>query len=334
MIFRTVFLLLILLGNTTWAQEPVSTLQERAAAERRLVVYGDTNLRDLQLLANAFQSKYSFIKDVELLSLPVERLFSKITTEFKAGVYNPDVITMSAGQTVLAKQRGWLAKYISPESKFYEKGFKDADGFWTSNYMNTNVIAMNTKLVPGEIYPKRYEDLLSPRWKGKMGINNAHFRWFINMLELMGEKDGLMFMRRLAEQGLHPGGSQTLLVQLLAAGEVSLVVNVNGHSVEQFKTKGAPVDWVAINPVIISVHPVAVSANAKSPSAARLFVDFVLSKEGQTLISGLQRIPSRLDVPPKFERLTKGLVLRPSDPVFEVNNLQRGEKQFREIFGF
>jgi iron(III) transport system substrate-binding protein len=123
-------------------------------------------------------------------------------------------------------------------------------------------------------------------------------------------------------------------VQLLAAGEVSLVVNVNGHSVEQFRAKGAPVDWVAVNPVIVSVHPVAVSANAKNPNAARLFVDFVLSKEGQTLISGLQRIPSRLDVPPKFDRLTKGLILRPSDPVFEVNNLQRGEKQFREIFGF
>jgi hypothetical protein len=135
MIFRIFsLLLLIVVGDAAWAQQPLSSLQERATAERRLVVYGDTNLRDLQLLANAFQEKYSFIKYVELLSLPVDRLFSKITTEFKAGAYNPDVITMSAGQTEVAKQRGWLAKYISPESKFYEKGFKDADGFWTSNY--------------------------------------------------------------------------------------------------------------------------------------------------------------------------------------------------------
>jgi iron(III) transport system substrate-binding protein len=139
-------------------------------------------------------------------------------------------------------------------------------------------------------------------------------------------------MRQLARQELHPGTSQTLLVQLLAAGEISVVVNVNGHSVQQFRVKGAPVDWVAVNPVIVSAHPIVVSARAKSPNSARLFFDFVLSKEGQSLVSDMQRIPTRLDVPPKLERLTKGLTLRPSDPVFEVNNLQRGEKLFGEIF--
>jgi iron(III) transport system substrate-binding protein len=326
------FFIAIVVVNTAAAQQ--GSLEEKAKQEGQLVVYGDTNLRDLQILAKAFQAKYGFMKDVKILSLPIERLFAKITTEFQAGTYNPDVITMSAGQTVSAKQGGWLAKYVSPEAKFYGKGFKDPDGFWTSNYMNTNVIALNTRQVRAEIYPKRYQDLLHERWKGKMGINNAHYRWFINMLELMEEKEGIAFMRALARQELHPAGSQSLLVQLLAAGEMSLVVNVNGHAVEQLRVKDAPVDWVAVNPVIVSVHPIAVSARAKNPNSARLFVDFVLSKEGQILISDLQRIPSRTDVLPKLERLTKGLELRPSDPVFEINNLQRGEKQFRDIFKF
>jgi iron(III) transport system substrate-binding protein len=152
------------------------------------------------------------------------------------------------------------------------------------------------------------------------------------MLEIMGDKSGIDFMRQLARQELHPGNSQTLLIQLLAAGEISAVVNVNGHAVEQFRVKGAPVDWVAVNPVIVGVHPIAVSAKASSPNSARLFLDFVLSREGQKIISDMQRIPTRLDVPPKLERLTKGLTLRPSDPVFEVNNLQRGERLFREVF--
>jgi len=326
------FFFAIVVVNTAAAQQ--GSLEEKAKQEGQLVVYGDTNLRDLQILAKAFQAKYGFMKDVKILSLPIERLFAKITTEFQAGTYNPDVITMSAGQTVSAKQGGWLAKYVSPEAKFYGKGFKDPDGFWTSNYMNTNVIALNTRQVRAEIYPKRYQDLLHERWKGKMGINNAHYRWFINMLELMGEKEGIAFMRALARQELHPAGSQSLLVQLLAAGEVSAVVNVNGHAVEQIRVKDAPVDWVAVNPVIVGVHPIAVSARAKNPNSARLFVDFVLSQEGQIVIRDLQRIPSRTGVLPKLERLTKGLELRPSDPVFEVNNLQRGEKQFREIFKF
>jgi iron(III) transport system substrate-binding protein len=314
------------------AQQPPTSLLERAKAEPRLVVYGDTNLRDLQMLADGFRAKYSFFKQVEILSLPIERLYAKLSTEFQAGVYNPDVITMSAGHTVQAKQAGWLVRYLSPEAQFYAKGFKDADGYWYGNYMNTNVIAFNTRLTASETTPKNYQDLLHPRWKGKLGINNAHYRWLINMLEIMGDKSGIDFMRQLARQELHPGNSQTLLIQLLAAGEISAVVNVNGHAVEQFRVKGAPVDWVAVNPVIVGVHPIAVSAKASSPNSARLFLDFVLSREGQKIISDMQRIPTRLDVPPKLERLTKGLTLRPSDPVFEVNNLQRGERLFREVF--
>lgn len=326
-----IFYGLVQLAN---AQQPQPSLLERAKAEPRMVVYGDTNLRDLKTLTDAFQAKFSFIKQVEVLSLPIERLFAKLSTEFKAGVYNPDVITMSAGQSVQAKQAGWLAKYLSPEAEFYGKGFRDADGFWYGNYMNTNVIAFNTRLTARETAPKNYQDLLHPRWKGKLGINNAHYRWLINMLEIMGENSGLDFMRQLARQELHPGNSQTLLIQLLAAGEVSGVVNVNGHAVEQFRGRGAPVDWVAVNPVIVGVHPIAVSAKASSPNSARLFLDFVLSKDGQKLISDMQRIPTRLDVPPKVERLTKGLTLHPSDPLFELNNLQRGKKLFHEIFKF
>jgi iron(III) transport system substrate-binding protein len=326
------FAILCAFEQIAHAQQTPLNLLEKAKAEPRLVVYGDTNLRDLQMLTDGFRAKYSFIKQVEALSLPIDRLFAKLSTEFQAGVYNPDVITMSAGQTVQAKQAGWLAKYLSSEAQFYGKGFKDADGFWYSNYMNTNVIAFNTRMTASETAPKNYQDLLHPRWKGKLGINNAHYRWLINMLEIMGEKEGLAYMRQLARQDLHPGNSQTLLIQLLAAGEISAVVNVNGHAVEQFRVKGAPVDWVGVNPVIVSVHPIAVSAKASSPSSARLFVDFALSKDGQRLVSDMQRIPTRLDVPPKMERLAKGLTLRPSDPVFEVNNLQRGEKLFREIF--
>ncbi len=91
-------LLLVVAVDNARAQQPVSPLQERAAAERRLAAYGDTNLRDLQLLANAFQEKYNFIKDVELLSLPVDRLCSKITTEFKAGAYNEAVVKRPTGR--------------------------------------------------------------------------------------------------------------------------------------------------------------------------------------------------------------------------------------------
>jgi hypothetical protein len=81
------FFIAIVVVNTAAAQQ--GSLEEKAKQEGQLVVYGDTNLRDLQILAKAFQAKYGFMKDVKILSLPIERLFAKITTEFQAGTYNP-----------------------------------------------------------------------------------------------------------------------------------------------------------------------------------------------------------------------------------------------------
>ena len=162
--FCSAFLIVLALAKIAFAQQPAAALLEKAKLEQRLVVYGDTNLRDLQILAEGFRAKFSFIKQVETLSLPIDRLFAKISTEFQAGVYHPDVITMSAGQTVQAKQAGWLAQYVSPEAQAYGKGFIDAEGFWHSNYMNTKVITFNSRLMPNEAAPKNYQDLLHPRW--------------------------------------------------------------------------------------------------------------------------------------------------------------------------
>ena len=131
--FRLLFLLVLALAKIAVAEQPAASLHDKSKIEPKLVIYGDTNLRDLQTLATAFRAKYSAIKQVETLSLSIDRLYAKISTEVRAGVYNPDVITMSAGQTVQAKQAGWLAKYVSPEAQVYGKGFKDADGFWYSN---------------------------------------------------------------------------------------------------------------------------------------------------------------------------------------------------------
>jgi len=100
--------------------------------------------------------------------------------------------------------------------------------------------------------------------------------------------------------------------------------------VEKMREKGAPVEWVAIDPIVSNIHPIAVCARAPHPNAARLFVDFVLSREGAEMISSFYRISSRVDVIPTVPRLTKGLKIVPWDASI-VDDYAKYQKMYREI---
>ena len=91
---------------------------------------------------------------------------------------------------------------------------------------------------------------------------------------------------------------RNLLAQLVAAGEFKGALTAYSQTFEVLKPAGAPVDWVYLNPVFANIHPTGVAAKAPHPNAARLFIDFVLSKRGQELIRGMNRIPDRIDTPP------------------------------------
>ena len=139
------------------------------------------------------------------------------------------------------------------------------------------------------------------------------------MLKVMGREKGVNFMRRLGAQGVDLRNSFTLAVQGVASGEIPLGMNLYGTHTEEFKKKGAPVDWVPMEFVL--THP----------NAARLFLDFLLSKEAQTILRDRSRISSRPDVPPDPPELTKGLKLIPTDLSLadQANDLA---KEFRATF--
>ena len=106
---------------------------------------------------------------------------------------------------------------------------------------------------------------------------------------------------RLAAQEPQVRGGGTLLTTLVAAGEFPLAFSINENNVENFKLKGAPIDWVRVaDPLYGELVPIGIMAGAPHPNAARLFVDYTLSKEGQELFRNLGKVPARTDVAPKF----------------------------------
>lgn len=317
--------------DVAWAQSnPAARLIEGAKKEGKLVWYTALSLNDATMLTTQFEKKYPFVK-TETLRLGTDQLLTKIRTEVQAGGFKGDVIEIPGILGHVLKQEGILGRYVSPEAQAYPASMKDPDGTWVSFFLNTHVLVYNTQLVKRQELPRTFEELINPRWRDKIAMRDNDFDNFGMMLKIMGRERGLNFMRRLAAQGVDLRSSFTIAIQGIAAGEIPLGMNLYGTHTEEFKKKGAPVEWVPLEFVIASLEPLGVAARAPNPNAARLFVDFLLSKEAQTLMRDRSRIPSRPDVPPDPPELTRGLKLVPTD-VSLANESKQLAKEFYEIF--
>lgn len=329
---KTFFALVVfncLLAFTVQAAE----VQQKAEAEGKVVFYASMTATDAKALVDGFKQLYPKI-DGEFYRTSDSQLMEKILTESRAGKPFWDVVSETGFYGHLLKKRGMLETYDSPERKFFRDAYKDPQAFWTSIYTTYAVLGYNTKLVPKSGVPKSYEDLLKPEWKGQIGIEQRAYEWFATTMRNMGgEENGLAFMRRLAQQQLQPRPGRTLIAQLVAAGEYKGSVSVYSQSYEILKGSGAPVDWTPLDPVYASIHPTGIAAKAPHPNAARLLIDFILSKKGQEILRSVKRIPDRIDTPPDPPRLIEGI--RPAVTSPEVyDNFDRYVRLFDDTFKF
>lgn len=307
-----------------------SQWQEKAETERKMVWYTTIGSADAKMLIDQFRQRYPKI-DAEYFRSGGPQLVERIFTEARAGKHIWDVFMNSAIYTHLLNEKGMLAVYESPEARFYRDGYKDRRGTWTSIYTNYAVAGYNTKLVPKEEVPKTYADLLKRVWFGQIGLDAKSYEWFAVVIRGMGEEKGLSLMRQLAKNKAQLRNGRELVAELVAAGEFKLALTAYSQNYETLKLRGAPVDWVALDPVYANIHPVALSSKAPHPHAGKLFIDFVLSKTGQEIIRAQRRIPDRIDTPPDPARLIDGI-----NPVFGsaemYGDYNRYIKLFQETF--
>ena len=279
-------------------EAPPRALIEGAKKEGKMVFYTSVETEFARTLTSAFEIKYPFIK-TDIFRSTHERIFSRLNMERKTGTFAADVLSVGEFETFHMKKRGLLAPYKSPQAAVYPEGFKDSDGYWTDFYDNLIVTAYNTTRVKRDELPKSYEDLLHPRWRRRMVLDKNEDRWFANMLDLMGEKKGMEFMQALAKQEVAIRSGRSLITQLLAAGEFDLQIVAYWYRPHLMKKQGAPVDWVGMEPALVALHPISVIDRAPNPNAAKLFIDYVLSEEGQRLFASRGREPARPGIRPE-----------------------------------
>ena len=289
-------------------------LIEDAKKEGKVVVYVSSNASDAKALKAAFEKKYPPL-NMEFFSSGKDALLSKYLLEARTGTYLADVYQSSVFPIMNLLEKGLLARYYSPEREAYIEALRDKDGYWTATYLNAVTMAYNTRLLKPEEVPASYQDLLLPKWKGKMGFVLSHTEWYFAMLQMMGEEKGRKYMEALSKQNIQARIGSSLMNQLMMAGEFPLLVSQYPTGVEEIKKTGAPIDWVPLDPWF--VYPIGIAVTAKNfhPAAARLYVDFILSEEGQTFMRTLSRIPARKNVLPNPPRLIQGrklFVIKPA----------------------
>jgi iron(III) transport system substrate-binding protein len=287
---------------------------------------------EANLYTKEFSKKYPFVK-ADVFRSSGEKVQARFLVEHRANTHSADIFQTSIVQVYQLKNSGLLARYVSEEAAAYADGFKDPQGHWTAFYQIPYVIGYNTRQVAAKEVPASYEDLLHPRWKGLISLETEEYQWFYHVLQIIGRDKGLDFMKKFAGQNLQMRKGHTLLAQLVAAGESAIATVVYSNRVERMKASGAPIDWVRFKgPTITAINAISIPDKAPHPNTARLFVDFVLSREGQSLLRGLRRIPARPDVLPDPPSLTKGLNLYPARPEGMIENYNETVARFDEIF--
>jgi iron(III) transport system substrate-binding protein len=271
-----------------------SSWYEAAKNEKQVVWYTSLNAADNEKITAAFQRKYSGVQAI-VNRQSANSVLQKILTERRAGKDMADVVLVGAEYLDLLQNRNIFQKYSSPEWK-PEKG-----EFWTPTYVSVHSIAYNKNLLAPEAAPRRYQDLLQERWRGKLAVNLGNPTWIYSMLDFFGNEKGMDFLKKFAALNPRAYRGTTLLMQSVIAGDAEGGVALNHDGVIAFINKKAPVALSNIqDPLYVDVHGIGILGNAPHPNAARLLVDFIVSKEGQTILAELDKTTVRDDVPTKF----------------------------------
>jgi iron(III) transport system substrate-binding protein len=326
-----VALLLLLAGSFSPALAATTDAVINAAKrEGEVVYYASMNLSEANALIGEFEKRHPYVK-VKLQRSGSEKLLTRVLTEARAKKSFADVIQTVEFSMHIFSRGGLLTRYIPQANSYYPKDYKK-EGGWTTVYYNAYVTAYNTRLVPPRLLPKTYDDLLDARWKGKMMMEGTKAEWFAGLLQIMGQERGLKYMRDLARQQPSPREGHELLAQLVAAGEGVMDINIPAASAERMKERGAPIDWIALGPAPAVMVGIGLSAQAAHLNAAKLYLDFVLSREGQKLAQTPGRFVARADLAAEVASATREIKMVPVNPAL-AEKLDEYAKQLRSIFG-
>jgi iron(III) transport system substrate-binding protein len=246
-------------------------------------------------MSAAFEQKYGI--KVRSTRANSTELSVKIINESRAGRPQSDVFD-GTSTVVPLKKEGYVLKWLPDPAKAYPAQYRDPEGYWVANNLYVLTPGFNTSLVPKGTEPRTYQALLDPKWRGKMvwsaSATNSGGPGFIGtVLTEMGDAAGMDYLRALAKQNIVSvaGAARETLDQVIA-GEYLIALQIFNHHTVISAKKGAPVDWIRMEPATATLSVISVHKDAPHPNAAKLLVDFITSPEGQQIFRAAEYLPA------------------------------------------
>lgn len=269
-----------------------------AKKEGKVIFYTSMDSKTANKLGELFTAKYGI--PVDVYRSGTGKVLAKIEAEFAAGKNLWDVVQVSDIAPFLVwKKEGKTAAYKPAEYDMFFDFMRDPDGYWLAVKSNTSLIAYNTNLIKKEEAPKSWKDLTDPRWKDKISMSNPYYAGTtaVNVAVIL-ELYGWDFYVALAKNRPFIADSHGNLETMMIAGERPLIAEQNNYSVLPDKYKGQPVEVVyPTEGVTLSLGPAAILKEAPHPNAARLFMDFLSTKEAGEIFAQEYYYSGRTDVP-------------------------------------
>jgi len=319
------------------APSPVTPdLVAAAQKEGRVVLYTSIELHLAERLGHAFEAKYPGIT-VQVERSGAERNFQRIAQEEASNVHAADVVESSdIGHALSWKRDGLLAAYVPEDVAKYPTDARDPDGFYAADRATLSVMGYNTHLVKTGDAPKSFADLLDPKWSEK--IVKAHPGYSGTIMTATFEQIealGWPYFAKLAGQHVMQTQSATDPPKKLALGERPVMADGSEYVMFELIAAGNPIAIIYPTegtPLILG--SAGVMKDAPHPHAARLFLNYLFSLEGQQLMSdaGTRSLDPEVKEP-KGRVPLKNLKLIRGDPEAQEKAIEAIKRKYAEYFG-
>lgn len=300
----------------------------------KLVVYTSQPNQDAQATVDAFTAMHPGV-EVEWIRDGTTKVMAKLRAEFEAGAPQPDVLLIADMVTMEGlKAEGRLMTYPQADVSAYDPALMDTQGHYFSTKLITTGIVYNTN---APMVPTSYKDLLAPGAKNMLAMPSplTSGAATIHMASITANPDlGWDYYAALADQGANPQGGNGGVYRAVAGGEKLYGFVVDFLPIRNM-LEGAPVRFVFPEEGVSAVtEPVAILSTARNPAAAKAFVDFLISPEGQQLAADMGYLPAHPAItPPEGFPARTDIKLLDFDPAKALADDQANKQRFIDIFG-
>lgn len=285
------FLLAVMVG-VAQAQSPSADEEysvpgswiDGAKKEGKVVYYGSDRPSEILEVARAFNKRYPFVK-IEYMEASTEVRREKVLLTAKRGEPITDIITSLGNLSDYIKSGVLMDLRDLPMWKRYPADLRHENfaGFHIKYWS----VVYNRGLVPERDLPTTWEDLLDPKWKGAIGVTRtANAVIFPQLWTSWGAEKTASYMRKLfsANAQFRSEGTNAAL-KLMAAGEFKFAIPGQDYESLKAEQKGIPVSWIALDPLPAAAGEIVILRSTPRPHATKLFINWLLTKEGQRAYS-------------------------------------------------